>query len=192
LRIDKLLKLKLFNMSKPAPAQIAVKEGWCHPTTVEITGMDKAGIPEEVAGYSDGYLIKVEMTFANTIAARESVGVCFMAHKTWTGLTSGGDAMCVGAWAGDDDGSFADGGAFGMPRDEIVDTASFWKNLFPAVTDAVADGATNIGSDEFVTLGGAKVKTYDSKTDEWVTPEVDDDTRDFSMLSKDKFDPFFK
>lgn len=137
-------------------------------------------------------MIKVEMTFANTIAAKESVGICFMAHKTWTGLTSGGDAMCVGAWAGDDAGSFADGGAFGMPRDELVDVKTFWKSLFPGVTDAVdSKDTSDVRNSEFVTLGGAKVRVYDAKADEWKTP-TDEETRDFSMLGDDKFDPFFK
>lgn len=74
------------------------------------------------------------------------------------GATSNGDAMCIGAWAADDDGSWADGGAFGLPRSTIIPSASFLAGL----------AAKSDSSEEFVTFGGKKNKVYDEKTKLWV------------------------
>lgn len=53
------------------------------------------------------------MTFGSTVKAKESAGLCFMG-------TFKGNAVCAGVYAGDEDGSFRDGGAFAMTRSDLL------------------------------------------------------------------------
>lgn len=69
--------------------------------------------------------------------------------------------MCIGAWAADDDGSWADGGAFGLPRSTIIPASGFFAKMF----------AKKDSKEEFVTIGGKKNKVYDEETKKWVEKE---------------------
>lgn len=78
--------------------------------------------------------------------------------------------MCIGAWAADDDGSWADGGAFGLPRSTIIPASGFFADLGKMFAPK--------DNEEFVTIGGKKNKVYDEETKKWVE-KAQDDTRDF-------------
>lgn len=66
------------------------------------------------------------MTFADTVKSNESAGLCFLG-------TYEGNAVCAGVYAGEEDGSFRDGGAFAMWRHDLLPLkgqANFYDTFF--------------------------------------------------------------
>ena len=78
-------------------------EAWCHPATVAIAGMTLAkDAPAAVSEFSDGYQLTLTVTAGAPVATEGLVQMCINGEGTGT--------VCVGALAGDEDGTIAANG----------------------------------------------------------------------------------